>query len=369
VKVTLMGTRGVPALYGGFETAVEEIGKRLASRGYDVTVYCRNPGQKLREYEGMTLVNAPAIRHRITETLSHTTISTAHAIAKDHPDVVLLLNAGNAPLLKPLKAARIPTAIHLDGLESKREKWRGAGAKYYRWAEQAAVRWGQEVIADAQAIADYVKATYGRECVVIPYGADVIDPGSDLLGALGVESRGYHLVVARFEPENHVLEAVQAYRQSHDARQLLVVGSAPYSQEYVDSVKAAAKADPRIRFLGGVYDQALLDQLYANCRTYIHGHSVGGTNPSLLRAMGAGAPVLGYDVEFNREVTDGQAFFWSDAPSLTARFDAVADGSHDHDLEQFREAGRKRITAVYQWDAVTDQYEVLIQRLAASRKR
>jgi glycosyltransferase involved in cell wall biosynthesis len=368
VKVTLMGTRGVPALYGGFETAVEEIGKRLVVRGYDVTVYCRNPGQKIRHYEGMTLVNAPALRHRITETLSHTTISTAHAIIKDHPDVVLLLNAGNAPLLKPLKAARIPTAIHLDGLESKREKWRGAGAKYYRWAESAAVRWGQEVIADAQAIADYVKAEYGRDCVVIPYGADVIDPGDARLHDVGVESDGYHLVVARFEPENHVLDAVHAYRMSHETRPLLVIGSAPYSQWYVDKVHEAARDDPRIRFLGGIYDQALLDQLYANARTYIHGHSVGGTNPSLLRAMGAGAPVLGYDVEFNREVTAGQALFWADADALTPLLDSIADGLRDDELASFRTAGRQRVTDVYQWDMVTDDYERLIQRLATRRR-
>jgi len=115
-----MGTRGVPAQYGGFETAVEEIGVRLAAKGHEVTVYSRNPGQTLSEYRGMQVVNAPAIRHRVTETLSHTAASTAHAVIKDHPDVALVLNAGNAPLLKPLKAARIPAAIHLDGMESKR---------------------------------------------------------------------------------------------------------------------------------------------------------------------------------------------------------------------------------------------------------
>ena len=364
-----MGTRGVPALYGGFETAVEEIGKRLAARGYDVTVYCRNPGQRITEYEGMRLVNAPAIRHRITETLSHTALSTAHAIISDHPDVVLLLNAGNAPLLKPLKAARIPTAIHLDGLESKREKWRGAGARYYRWAEGAAVRWGQEVIADAQAIADYVKETYGRDCVVIPYGASVIHAAADRLTEVGAHPQGYHLIVARFEPENHVLDAVHAYRASTEQRPLLVVGSAPYSQWYVESVQAAAKDDPRIRFLGGIYDQELLEQLYGNAVTYVHGHSVGGTNPSLLRAMGAGAPVLGYDVEFNREVTDGAALFWSGAEELTALVDSIATGSQKAELAAYRDAGRARVGAVYQWESVTDQYEALIARLAASRRR
>jgi glycosyltransferase involved in cell wall biosynthesis len=368
MRVTMMGTRGVPALYGGFETAVEEIGKRLVRRGYDVTVYCRNPGQRITSYEGMRLVNAPALRHRLAETLSHTAASTAHAIAKDHPDVVLLLNAGNAPLLKPLALAGIPTAVHLDGLESKREKWRGAGAKYYRWAERAAVRWGQEVIADAQAIADHVQREYGRDCVIIPYGAEIIEPGGDRLAELALGPQGYHLVVARFEPENHVLEAVQAYRSSHETRPLVVVGSAPYSQWYVDRVREAAGSDPRIRFTGGIYDQPLLDQLYANAVTYLHGHSVGGTNPSLLRAMGAGAPVLAYDVEFNREVTAGNAFLWSDAGELTLILDSIANHEQDERLRELGGLSQERVREAYQWDDVTDRYEVLIRRLAASRK-
>lgn len=363
-----MGTRGVPAQYGGFETAVEEIGKRLVQRGYDVTVYCRNPGQQQTEYLGMKLVNAPAIKHRMAETLSHTTVSTAHAIIKDRPDVVLLLNAGNAPLLQPLRLAGIPTAIHLDGLESKREKWRGLGAKYYRWAEQASVRWGQEVIADSQAIADYVKTVYGRDCVVIAYGAQVIDPGSDRLGELDLAAHGYHLLVARFEPENHVLDAVHAYRRSRETRPFVVVGSAPYAQWYIDQVHAAAQGDARIRFTGGIYDQQLLDQLYANARSYIHGHSVGGTNPSLLRAMGAGAPVLAYDVEFNREVTAGQALFWADADALTSILDDIADGRLDEPLVTLSALGKQRILDAYQWDDIADRYEALIHALAAGKR-
>ena len=363
-----MGTRGVPASYGGFETAVEEIGKRLAARGYDVTVYCRNPGQTLTEYEGMRLVNLPAVRHRMAETLSHTSLSTARAIMKDRPDVALVLNAGNAPLLKPLKAAGIPVAIHLDGLESKREKWRGAGARYYRWAEKVAVKQGDQVIADAQSIADHVLASYGRECVVIPYGAEVIDPGSDRLSELDVVRRDFHAIVARLEPENHVLEAVHGYLLSDETRPLLVVGSAPYSQWYIDKIREVAQGDPRVRFLGGIYDQQLLDQIYANCRLYIHGHSVGGTNPSLLRAMGAGAPVAAYGCEFNREVTDGSAFFWSDAASLATIVDEVAEGEVNSELQEFSSAGRDRVATVYQWDAVADDYEALLHRLYGLRR-
>ncbi len=364
-----MGTRGVPASYGGFETAVEEIGKRLAARGYGITVYCRNPGQTLTEYEGMQLVNLPAVRHRMAETLSHTSLSAARAIIKDKPDVALVLNAGNAPLIRPLKAAGIPVAIHLDGLESKREKWRGAGARYYRWAEKVAVKQGDEVIADAQAIADHVQATYARTCTVIPYGAEVIDPGSDRLAELEVIRRDYHLIVARLEPENHVLEAVHGYTISEETRPLLVVGSAPYSQWYIDRVREVANESPSVRLLGAIYDRELLDQLYANARTYIHGHSVGGTNPSLLRAMGAGAPVLAFDCEFNREVTAQRALFWRDADSLAAIMDEVAEGEIDEELTQLSEAGRERIAEHYQWESVTDAYEAMVLRLNAGRRR
>ena len=363
MKVALLGTRGVPAQYGGFETAVEEIGARLAERGYEVTVYCRNPGQTMTSYRGMHLVNAPAIKHRMTETLSHTAISTVHAIIRDRPDVVLMLNAGNAPMLKPLSLAKIPTAIHLDGLESRREKWRGTGARYYRWAERAAVRWGDVVIADAQAIADHVQQQYGRSCTVIPYGAAVIHPGAHRLAELDVTKGQYHLIVARLEPENHVMDAVHAYRQSGEALPLIVVGSAPYAQWYIDKINSAAAGDPRIRLAGSIYDTELLDQLYGNARTYIHGHSVGGTNPSLLRAMGAGAPVLAFDVEFNREVTAGQAFFWADAPALTELLDEISTRAFDARLTELGELGQVRIAEHYQWDAVTDMYEDVIRGL------
>jgi len=368
MHIAILGTRGVPARYGGFETAVEEIGKRLAARGHQVTVYCRNPGQQLTEYLGMHLVNLPALRHRFTETLSHTALSTVHAIVKDRPDVVLLLNAGNAPLLRPLRLARIPTAIHLDGLESRREKWRGAGARYYRWAEASAVHSGQEVIADAQAVADHVQLKYGRVCTVIAYGAPVINPDDDRLAELGIAADRYHLVVARLEPENHVLDAVQGYLASTESLPLVVVGGAPYSQDYVASIRNAAKGDARIRLLGSVYDQELLDQLYGNARSYIHGHSVGGTNPSLLRAMGAGAAVLAFDVEFNREVTADQAFFWSSARELTLVLDSIAAGDCDEQLSRMRGRSRSRVAEAYQWDAVTDEYEQLAKRLAASKR-
>lgn len=370
----MLGTRGVPALHGGFETAVEEIGTRLVDRGHEVTVYARNPDQELLEYRGMRVVNLPALRHRFTETLSHTALSSVHAVTRSKPDAAVVFNAGNAPLLRPLIRSGIPSAVHLDGLESRREKWRGTGARYYRWAERAATKWADAVIVDSSVIAQYVLDKYNRQATFIPYGAEVIDPGSDRLSELNLVRRDFHLVVARMEPENHVMEAVHGYRISEETRPLVVVGSAPYSQWYVDKVHEVAQGDDRIRFTGGIYDQQLLDQLYANARTYVHGHSVGGTNPSLLRAMGAGAPVLAFDCPFNREVTADQALFWTDANDLARYFDDIAEDSGlvEHDsidetLLALSRVGKERVAKHYQWDDVTTQYELLLEKIASER--
>jgi glycosyltransferase involved in cell wall biosynthesis len=360
----------VPARYGGFETAVEEIGRRLADAGHEVTVYCRGERHPEREYLGMRLVHLPALKKKVAETLTHTGLSVLHASGRRltgrGPDVALVFNAANAPLLPVLRAMRIPVATHVDGLEWKRAKWSGAGRRYYRTAESLSVRWSDALIADARGIQDYYTERFGADSVCIAYGAPILastDTGK--LAAAGYEPGGFHLVVARFEPENHVHLAVEGYRRSGAAKPLVVVGSAPYADAYTSEVKELAGGDPRIRFLGGVWDQDLLDALYAGALTYLHGHSVGGTNPSLLRAMGAGASVVAYDVNFNREVLGEAGRFFGDAESLAARLDeAEADPGRAADLG---EAARKRAAERYVWDDVAAAYERLCVDLRERR--
>ena len=232
MRIAMIGTRGVPARYGGFETAVEEVGRRLTARGHEVTVYCRNPHQTLRSYQGMRLVNLPALRRRHFETLSHSLLSVLHAVTvRRRPDVAVVFNAANAPLLPLLKAARVPMAVHVDGLEWKRGKWAGAGAKYYRWAEKRSVHMADALIADARGIADHIREAHGRESIYIPYGAPLVAPGSHRLADLGLDPHGYHLVVARFAPENHVREIVSGFVASSAKAALIVVGSAPYDDD------------------------------------------------------------------------------------------------------------------------------------------
>jgi glycosyltransferase involved in cell wall biosynthesis len=358
MRIAMVGTRGVPARYGGFETCVEEVGRRLAERGHDVRVYCRGEQSEGDSFLGMSLVYKPALKKKSLETLSHTALSVQHLAI--HPtDVALVFNAANAPLLPVIRARRIPVATHVDGLEWKRAKWGGNGRRYYRSAESLAVRWSDALIADAQGIADYYTAEFSAPTELIAYGAPILaDTGTDRLAELELAARRFHLVVARFEPENHVAEIVEGYVRSTATEPLVVVGSAPYADEYTARIKAAA--DGRVLLLGGVWDQAQLDQLYANSLTYLHGHSAGGTNPSLLRAIGAGAATIAYDVGFNREVLGDTGEFFTDPASLAPLLEAAE--ADRNETRSRGEAARERAKA-YDWDDVAEKYEALCVRL------
>lgn len=363
LTIAMIGTRGVPAAYGGFETAVEEIGRRLVERGHSVTVYTRGAASRQRSYLGMDLVHLPAAPAKQIETLSHTGLSVLHAVSRHRPDAAFVFNAANSPFVPLLRARGIPVALHMDGIEWKRSKWGARGKSYYRWAEGFGVRSADALIADAPGICDYYDAEFGVPTELIRYGAPVIEQlDAAPVRALGFTPGEYHLVVARFEPENHVLEIVEGYHASESTKPLVVVGAAPYSADYTRRIETVAAADPRIHLLGAVYDQDALDALYAHAYTYVHGHSVGGTNPSLLRAMGAGTPVVAFDVNFNREVLAGQGWFFATAADLAPQF--RASETEPARAQEFADAGRRRVSSVFTWAGVCDDYERLARRLA-----
>lgn len=365
LKIAMVGTRGVPAHYGGFETAIEEIGRRLAARGHSVTVYCRHSSDAVPAPErhlGMELVHLPALRRRSLETLSHTGLSVLHLLRHRH-DAAIVFNAANAPFLPLLRAAGIPVATHVDGLEWKRAKWGTMGRRYYLRVEAMAVKWSDVLIADAIGIQNYYREKFDADTVYLAYGAPIHDGGAtDRLAGIGLLPDRYHLVVARFEPENHVDMIVDGYVRSPAQDPLVVVGSAPYSDAYTRLVHGLG--DSRVRFLGGVWDQELLDQLYANARIYWHGHSVGGTNPSLLRAIGSGTATNAFDVDFNREVLSDAGRYFSAAEDVAAL--AAAAEAPDADLAARGGLGRQ-LAGRYDWDKVADGYERLCQELAVQR--
>jgi glycosyltransferase involved in cell wall biosynthesis len=366
MQIALIGTRGVPARYGGFETCVEEVGKRLVASGHKVLVFCR-PSDVVTEdrnlgteYLGMQLVHLPVVRKRSLETLAHTALSMLHRSLRA-TDAAVVFNAANAPLLPIVSARGIAVATHVDGLEWLRSKWGPAGQRYYRVAESLAVRWSDALIADAPGIQDYYATEFGAPTELIAYGAPILENvGSSRIAELGLEPYGYHLVVARFEPENHVLEIVDGYVRSEAKLPLVVIGSAPYSDAYTARIRAAA--DQRVRLLGGLWDQQQLDEVYAHALCYWHGHSVGGTNPSLLRAAGAGTSTVAYDVVFNRQVIGDVGQFFTTSEDITELVEKVE--IEPADAIRSGQALQENIRR-YDWDDVAGRYERLCRQLAA----
>ncbi|HEY4268073.1 MAG TPA: DUF1972 domain-containing protein [Galbitalea sp.] len=364
LTIAMIGTRGVPASYGGFETAVEEIGARLVKRGHRVIVYCRGFDKPRHvSHRGMELVHLGAVRSRSLETLSHTAASVAHLATHGGADVAFVFNAANAPFVPLLHLRGIPVAVHVDGLEWQRSKWGGGGRRYYRGAESASVRFADALIADAAGIADYYRHEFDVQTELLAYGAPIqLAPGYDRLAELDLVPGGYHLAVARLEPENNVHTIVDGYSASAAKLPLIVVGTAPYGEEYISRLERAAATDPRIRMLGGLWDQAQLDQLYANAASYLHGHSVGGTNPSLLRAMGAATPTIAFDVVFNREVLGSAGQFFADPGALAGIIESAEADPESSEARGL--ALRERAATTYNWDDVAAGYSSLAARLA-----
>lgn len=368
-RFVLLGTRGVPARYGGFETAMEEVGKRLVAAGHEVTVYCRtgnsDEGVDPTQYEGMRLVHLPALRHRALETPSHTIISALHMLSTRRSfDAAVMCNAANAFALPLLRLTRTPVAVHVDGLEWRRTKWGPVGQRFYRISESLSVRWADALIADAYGIEQYYRDEFGAMTEGIAYGApDLSHVGADKLAESGLRAGGFHLVVARFEPENHVDLMIEGYLRSNAKLPLIVVGSTPYPSSHSERIDALAASSDKVRLLGGVWDQDLLDQLYKGAFTYLHGHSVGGTNPSLLRALGAGTHTIAYDVVFNREVAGEHGVYVSTPGEVAAAIDeAEADPADTH----VRGDALARVAVErYTWDKIARAYAALCEKLAA----
>ena len=364
MRIAILGTRGVPASYGGFETFAEQLSTRLVARGHEVTVYCRahyvSPRQL--EYKGVRLKVLPTIRHKYFDTVVHAFISTAHAAAMRRFDAALICNAANAPFAPILRAARVPVAINVDGLEHKRRKWNWLGRGYYRLAERLAVRLPNEMVTDARVIQDYYLTRYGARSTMIAYGADV-ERRQDraAVGQWGVEPGRYVLYVSRLEPENNAEMVIEAFKRVRTPHKLLVVGDAPYAHEYISRLRVLARRDRRIIFTGFVFGDAYR-ALQQNAHCYVHATEVGGTHPALLEAMGYGNCVLTLATPENVEAVGDAAITYADAKDLEAKLRRVLrDGAV---VNTYRRRAQERVRELYDWDYVIDRYENLFSRMA-----
>lgn len=359
----MIGDRGIPARYSGFSTLVEEVSTRLvASHGMDVTVYCRSPYAEEHppEFKGVRLVYLSAPGGKSFESLLHSQRAILHAAMRGF-DLAFVVDPGNSPLTWPLALRRMPFVIHTDGMGWKREKWSGFQKRYYRWSESVAARLATGLVCDSAEMRQYYLETYGAASAYLPYGALVGDPpNGGAPGHFGLEPGQYHLVVARLEPENNLELIIREYKASKARLPLVYVGGARYESEF--SRHVMAQAGGRFRFLGPIYESDILNGLYHHCRSYLHGHEVGGTNPSLLRAMGMGAPCVALDVVFNREVLEDTGRYFSKAVGhLAAAIEAVeADPAGS---ARMGDLTRERARRLFRWDSVAAGYAEFFSHL------
>jgi glycosyltransferase involved in cell wall biosynthesis len=364
VKFAIVGTRGIPAHYGGFETFAEELSTRLAQRGHAVTVYCRSRYTE-PAYRGVKLVYLPTISHKYLDTIAHTFVSTLHVVLAARYDALLFCNAANAIFTWIPRVLGMPVALNVDGLERNRKKWNRLAKAWYQLSECLATWMPNVVVTDAQAIEDYYRERYNRASRMIPYGAEIgAVPTSDVLSKLGLSCRSYFLYVSRMEPENNALLVREAFERVQGDAKLALIGDAPYAAEYIAKVRDTR--DPRIVIPGAIYGQGY-HELDSHCLAYIHATEVGGTHPALIEAMGRGALTLYLDTPENREVAGGAAlpFTRDDLSQIIQQVIVMPEEQREH----WRSLAMQRIKERYSWDAVTDAYEKLLTGLATKTHR
>lgn len=363
MRLAILGTRGIPARYGGFETFAEELSTRLAARGHRVTVYCRARHTAL-EYRGVALRYLPTIRHKYFDTIVHSWLSTLHLAAArllGHPqDAVLYCNAANAVFTWLPRVLGMPVALNVDGLERNRKKWNRAAKAWYRVSEWLATWMPNVVVTDAVRIAEYYQTRYRRSSVMIPYGAELgAVETAVVLQTLGLRRREYFLYVSRMEPENNGLMVREAFEEVRTDFKLALVGDAPYAAEYIAQVRNTS--DPRVLTPGAIYG-AGYHELGSHCFAYIHATEVGGTHPALIEAMGRGALTLYLNTPENAEVAAGAGLAFEHG-TLADVLRVVLD-MPEAERETWRARATERVRERYSWDAVTDAYEKLLTDLA-----
>lgn len=363
MKIAILGTRGIPANYGGFETFAEECGAGLAARGHDVTVYCRSHyvSRRQRRYRDVSLVVLPTLRWKYTDTVIHTFFSVMHALFRRY-DVILICNAANSVFAWIPRLAGTPVALNVDGIERLRRKWNRAGRAYYRACEYLSVWLPNATVTDARVIQHYYRERYGADSEFIAYGTWAGKTTTRAcLDRLGLTAGGYFLYVSRLEPENNAHLVVGAYKDVRTAKPLVVVGDAPYSMEYIKALKSTA--DSRVLFPGAIYGDGYRE-LLAHAFCYVHATEVGGTHPALIEAMGQGNLVLANGTPENAEALGdaGLLYAKNDAGDLARQLQQIVDSPERY--AHLRQKALERARTEYCWDNVVSRYEQLFLRLS-----
>lgn len=361
----MVGTRGIPASYSGFETCVQELGTRLVNRGHQVTVYCRphHISYPHPTYRGMRLVRLPTIQNKYLDTFVHTFLSLLHGLSQPY-DVVLMFIVGNSSLAWIPRLRGQKVILNVDGLDWKREKWPPAAKRYLLLSERLATRFPHAFITDSRVVQRYYREQYDKDSPYIPYGASVTHrPPGEWLTRFGLEPRRYILFVGRLVPENCAHHLVAAFDGLETDMKCVIVGDAAYAEDYIRELKATT--DPRVVFTGYVFGEGY-EELASHAYAFIETSGVGGTHPALVEAMALGNCVVVNNTSENLETIgnaglsyDGQA----GAPALRQVLACLI--AEPKTVKKYRTQAIARVQEHYNWEQVADQYEHLFQQLIA----
>jgi len=364
MKIAILGTRGIPSGYSGYETFAEEIGTRLVKRGHEVTIYAHANRfeDKPEFYKGIRQIYLPSLKGKNTSQFSHSLLATLRVSFSD-ADVVLFCNCANGPFGLILRTFRKKCAINVDGLEWLRPKWGTAAKKYFKFGARCSTIFFNRVVTDAQGMQDYYLKEFNCRSTDIAYGADeMYAENPDAVRQFGLEPFGYYLIASRLVPDNNADLIVKAFANSKTKRKLAIAGGTVYKNPFEDEIRKIA--DERVVFLGHIDDFMLVKELHCNAYAYIHGHEYGGTNPALLKGLAYGNCVLALDTVFNREVLQEGKYgilYEKQAEDLTGLIDKIDE---DEKLaDDFRKKSRERIKERYTWEIITDEYEGLFNEL------
>lgn len=360
MQIAILGTRGIPAQHGGFETFTEHFSLYLVNKGWKVTVYCQKDGKgEMCEdfWQGVHRIHVPVVQEGAKGTVVFDWKSTLHAVSRKDPVLTLGYNTAIFCLLYRLKGMK--NIINMDGIEWKRGKWSTLERVWLYVNEKIGAWLGNHLIADHPEIKNHlVQFVRGSKVTVIPYAADILDSADEsLLAPYGLEKNNYAIIIARPEPENSILEVVSAFSRKKRGFSLVVLGKfTPETNEYHKQVIEAAGTE--IVFVGAIYDKPVVQSLRFFARLYIHGHTVGGTNPSLVEALGAESPVLAHDNKFNRWVAGSGAKYFKDENDFARQLDIVL--GDESILLKMKQDSREQMKNNFTFDKIHNAYEQLL---------
>ncbi|MDO6439632.1 DUF1972 domain-containing protein [Cyclobacterium sp. 1_MG-2023] len=364
LHVAIVGTRGYPYVYGGYETFVKEMGERLVQRGIEVTIYCHAPlfEKQPKKVNGINLVYIPCVETKSLSQLTNSLLSMLH-VCFSKVDVVFVVNSANGPFGILTKLFGKPSTINVDGLEWLRPKWKGLGARYYLFASRLATKLYDQLITDSDEMEKIYLEKFNAPSKMIAYGANPrLSSDSSLIEEWGLQKESYFLIVGRLIPDNNADLIVEGFVKSKSKRKLVIVGDVPYHDKFAQMMKKID--DKRLVFTGYVRDQEQLAALYHNCFAYYHGHEYGGTNPAMLKALGYGCAILALDTRFNQEMLQQGKYGWyfeknaASVKEITERAENLPE-----EVENLRKHSREGLTDKYNWEVVTDEYEALFKSL------